>query len=105
MLRSARDHAPTFLAVVALGLPLTCAFRAQAEPYSSAWRWVASTDRPECVMIKTVIGVVLLVAIATPGLAQSSSTTTTTTGPADPTETYYVVQDPTTKRCTVTTEK
>src|SRR5215207_203873 len=80
--------------------------------HSSAWRWAASIDR-RVPMNKPVIGAALLVAFATPGLAQSSSTTTTTTttrsttsGPTtDTTETYYVVRDPTTRRCTVTTEK
>ena len=65
-------------------------------------------------MMKYVLGAGLLVALTTPGLAQSStnapqpkpvinpsgSTTTTTT-----TEQYDGVRDPATKRCTTTTSK
>ena len=61
-------------------------------------------------MMKYVVGAALLVAFTAPGLATArsgSSTTTTTTRSTTggDTETYCVVRDPSTKRCTVTTEK
>ena len=58
-------------------------------------------------MMKYAIAAAGLVAFTAPGLATSgsgsSTTTTTTTGGGS--ETYCVVRDPSTKRCTVTTEK
>jgi hypothetical protein len=42
-------------------------------------------------------------AIAAPAFAQSSSTTVTTTSPGA--SSYYIVQDASTKKCTITHEK
>ena len=72
-------------------------------------------------MMKYTIGAALLVAFTAPALAGSSTTvttgsggtvttgsgTTTTTGGAatSTTEQYYLVQNPTTKRCEIVTQK
>ena len=60
-------------------------------------------------MMKYVLGAGLLVALTAPGLATSSTTTTTTTGGASSTssttEEFYVVRDPSTKKCTISTSK
>lgn len=57
-------------------------------------------------MMKYAVGAALLVALNGPGLATSSTTTTTTTGgSATSTEQFYVVRDPSTRRCTVVTER
>src|SRR5215207_4427182 len=57
-------------------------------------------------MIKYVIGAGLLVAFSAPAVATSSTTTTTTGGATTTTtEQYFVVRDPSTKRCTVATAK
>ena len=57
--------------------------------------------------MKYAAGAALLVALTGPGLATSSTTTTTTTtgGSATSTEQFYVVRDPSTRRCTVVTER
>jgi hypothetical protein len=49
----------------------------------------------------------LLAALTLPALATSSSTTTTTTtgGASTTTEQFYIVRDPATKRCTVSTSR
>lgn len=54
-------------------------------------------------MMKYVFGAGLLMALAAPALAGSSTTTTTTTGGSSTTTTeqFYVVRDPSTKRCTI----
>ena len=57
-------------------------------------------------MLKYAIGAGLLAALATPVLA--TSTTTTTTGGASSTTTteqFYIVRDPSTKKCTISTSK
>ena len=57
-------------------------------------------------MMKYAAGAALLVALTGPGLATSRTTTTTTTGGSGTsTEQFYVVRDPSTRRCTVVTEK
>ena len=57
-------------------------------------------------MMKYAAGAALLVAFTAPGLATSSSTTTTTGGSATSTsDQFYVVRDPSTRRCTVVTER
>lgn len=50
-------------------------------------------------MIKYAIGAAVLVSLSLSALAQTTTTTTTTT------EQFYVVQDPSTKRCTIVTQK
>jgi hypothetical protein len=58
-------------------------------------------------MMKYAAGAALLVAFTAPGLATSSSTTTTTTttggSATSTTDQFYVVRDPSTRRCTVVT--
>ncbi len=50
-------------------------------------------------MKRYLIGAALL-ALAGPAVAQTSTTTTTTSG-----DSFYVVQEPSTKKCTITTTK
>ena len=52
-------------------------------------------------MKQYLIGAALL-ALAGPAVAQTSTTTTTTSSGGD---SFYVVQEPSTKKCTITTSK
>jgi len=51
-------------------------------------------------MYRLPVAAALAIAITIPAFAQSTTTTTTTTS-----EEYYVVQDPSTKRCTIVDKK
>jgi hypothetical protein len=70
-------------------------------------RALASRTNGGSIMRKYLCGAGMLIAFAAPALATSSTTTTTTTGGSTTTTTeqYFVVRDPSTKRCTVSTSR